>query len=287
MSAALLLLFYCLAIAAASVAGGLLPGLVRMTHTRTQLIMSFVSGLVLGVACYHMLPHSIVRIGGPHAADVAAWWLMLGLVLMFLLLRLFHFHQHDFSAAGDHVALHEGRRASAPLNSLSWGGVALGLALHTLIDGIALGAVIYGEAQDHGAAGLLGLGVFLAILLHKPLDALSITTMMAAGGRSRRARLRVNLAFAAMCPLGALLFYFGVDLFGALRYHIVGAALAFSAGTFICIALSDLLPEVQFHSHDRIKLAALFLLGIALAYSLALVEPADAHRVVAAAATAG
>ena len=30
--------------------------------------------------------------------------------------------------------------------------------------------------------GLLGLGVFLAIALHKPLDALPITSMMQAGG---------------------------------------------------------------------------------------------------------
>ena len=55
------------------------------------------------------------------------------------------------------------------------------------------------------------------------------------------------------------------------------AALAFSAGAFICIALSDLLPEVHFHSHDRGKLTLAFLLGIALAYGMGVVEPAGIH----------
>jgi len=57
----------------------------------------------------------------------------------------------------------------------------------------------------------------------------------------------------------------------------VAAALAFSAGAFICIALSDLLPEVQFHSHDRVALTLAFLLGIGLAYGMGSVEPAGIH----------
>ena len=40
-----LLALYCLAIAGFSLVGGLLPNWVQMTHTRTQLVMSFVSGL--------------------------------------------------------------------------------------------------------------------------------------------------------------------------------------------------------------------------------------------------
>jgi zinc and cadmium transporter len=124
----------------------------------------------------------------------------------------------------------------------------------------------------------MGFGVFLAILLHKPLDAMSITTVMEAGGWGRGARTITNLAFALMCPLGALLFFFGVDVVGPARDQVVAAALAFSAGAFICIALSDLLPEVQFHSHDRGRLTVAFLLGILIAYGIGVVEPASLHH---------
>ncbi len=284
LSTTLLLLIYCAAIALFSLAGGLLPNWVRMTHTRMQLVMSFVSGLMLGVAFYNLLPHSVAVAGGVEAVDTAVWWLMCGLIVMFLLLRLLHFHQHDFSGAEHghshahahtHAHGHEHAAVSAA-HRLSWLGIALGLALHTLIDGVALGAVMLG-GLDSPAGGVAGLGVFLAIFLHKPLDAMSITTTMAAGGWSRSARAAANGLFALMVPLGALLFFFGVDVVAEARHHILAAALAFSAGVFICIALSDLLPEVQFHSHDRGKLTVAFLLGISLAYAMGSVEPGSLH----------
>jgi zinc and cadmium transporter len=116
-----------------------------------------------------------------------------------------------------------------------------------------------------------GAGTFLAVLLHKPLDALAITSVMAAGGRSPRLRMLVNLAFALMCPAGALIFYLGV---GGEPGPVVGCALGFSAGVFLCISLSDLLPEVQFHRHDRLKLSAALLAGIAVAWAIGLLEHA-------------
>jgi len=273
-----LLVSYCAAIALFSLMGGLLPNWIRMTHTRTQIVMSFVSGLMLGVAFYHLLPHSITWVGGPAAADVSVWWLMIGLIVMLLLLRMFHFHQHDFSDEEHNSECDHHHHSDQPsAHHLSWVGIALGLGLHTIIDGVALGAVIQGESYNGQVSGLLGLGVFLAILLHKPLDALSITAVMSAGGWSASSRTLASLVFALMCPLGALLFFFGVDYLSEGREYVVGAALAFSAGAFICIALSDLLPEVQFHSHDRMKLTVAFLLGIVLAYAIGGVEPDDAH----------
>jgi len=275
-SPTLLLIFYCLAIAGFSLMGGLLPTWIRMTHTRTQLVMSLVSGLMLGVAFYHLLPHSVALAGGASGVDTTVWWLMIGLIVMLLLLRVFHFHQHDFSKEEgiQHDHHHQHDEHESPVHGLSWVGLALGLAVHTLIDGVALGAVMHAGSP---AGGLIGIGVFLAILLHKPLDAMSIVTVMEAGGWSRQARAAANLVFALMCPLGALLFFFGVDVVADSRNHLVAAALAFSAGAFICIALSDLLPEVHFHSHDRAKLTLAFLLGIVVAYGIGSVEPAGFH----------
>jgi zinc and cadmium transporter len=276
----LVLAGYSLAIIAASLLGGWLPSLVRMTHTRTQVAMSFVAGLMLGVAIYHLLPHAVAQIGGPGAIDTVAWWVMAGLVLMLILLRGFHFHQHDFSSEEDdhhhHQAAHEHHHDHAP-PSLNWLGVAVGLGLHTLVDGLALGASIQAEWLADSSTTFVGVGVLLAILLHKPLDALSITTLMKAGGWSSRSRTIANISFSLMCPLGALLFFWGVGLVGGWRELVIGCALAFSAGVFLCISLSDLLPEVHFHSHDKGKLTLSFLLGIALALALGYVEPDLTH----------
>ncbi|MFT4613197.1 MAG: zinc and cadmium transporter [Bacteroidia bacterium] len=274
---AALLTLYCVAIASFSLLGGLLPQWVRMTHTRTQLIMSLVSGLMLGVAFYHLLPHSVILFGDAAAIDTAVGWLMMGLISMFLLLRLFHFHQHDFSAEEDKLHDHAHPEHEHGAHQLSWVGITLGLGVHTLIDGVALGAVMLGS---HATTGLVGVGVFLAILLHKPLDAMSIVTIMQASGWSKASRLAANLVFALLCPLGALLFFFGVDMASASGGPIVAASLAFAAGAFICIALSDLLPEVHFHSHDRLKLTLAFLLGISLAWCMGIFEPGGLHGAV-------
>ena len=124
---------------------------------------------------------------------------------------------------------------------------------------------------------LLGVGTFLAIALHKPLDALTITVLMKKGGWSRAATQLVNGSFALMCPLGALLFWLGIQETSGDKDLVIGAALAFSAGVFLCISLGDLLPELQFHSHDRLKLSAALLLGVALAYGIGFLEPEHAH----------
>jgi len=58
----------------------------------------------------------------------------------------------------------------------------------------------------------------------------------------------------------------------------VGCSLAFSGGAFICISLSDLLPEMEFHSHNRWSLSTALLLGIGLAWAIRYLEPAHLHH---------
>lgn len=314
----LLLLMYCLLIGLSSLCGGWLPMLVRLTHKRMQILVSLVGGLMLGVGIFHQLPHAVAAMPtngghGHHALDWCMGWLMFGLLLTFFMLRMFHFHSHDaveidgghdhdhgHDCAHDHDHGHhhddhghqhdhdhDHGHDEAPLATFksSWIGIFLGLSLHTLLDGVALAAHVQADALHSGNNGfaLLGLGTFLGVVLHKPLDSLSITSMMATSGWSRQSMLMVNMGYALMCPLGAALFYFGIQSFGGGRDVGVAAALAMSAGVFICISLSDLLPEVQFHSHDRLWLSFSLLLGIALAWGIGFLEPAHTHPAVPAA----
>ena len=269
-------LFYALAITLASLLGGWLPSRIRLSHTRNQLLMSFVAGMMLGIAFYHLIPHSVAALPANQGIDTTMWWLVLGLLFIFVLLRTLHFHQHDAVEVGGHSAdCQHPHQAS----SLSWLGVALGLGLHSLLDGVALGAAIRADqlSGEH-LATLAGLGVFIAVLLHKPLDAMSISSLMIAAGLNAKSRWLVMLGFALLCPLGAIAFLSGVELFQGDKSWLVGVALAFSAGLFICISLSDLLPEVQFHAHDRLKLTAALLAGVAAAYAVGFLESGHAHK---------
>ena len=316
-----LLVTYCAAIVAASIGGGWLPSIVNLTHTRMQTIISFVGGLMLGIAVFHLFPHSI---HGSQSADDSAWWMMAGIITMFLLIRSFHFHHHGpleiSTAEEDPCASHRGHdhdhdhshdhghhthdhdhddapkspftilnapqvsshQPSPPphchhAHQLSWLGITLGLSLHTLIDGMALAASVQVESTFRTVTLVSGLGTFLAIMLHKPLDAVSITSLMAGAGWSTRSRFLVSIIFSTMCPIGALLFRFGISLFGSYQDVFVSSSLAFSAGVFLCISLSDLLPEMEFHAHNRVRLTAALLAGILLAYGITFLEPGHLH----------
>ena len=272
---------YCLLIVAASLAGGWLPTVVRLTHTRMQITISFVGGLMLGIAVFHLIPHSHHQL---QDVDKVMIWLMAGIIAMFLLIRLFHFHNHGIAEdeegrscehdehGHDHTHSHSHLHAHQQPHEISWMGIFVGLSVHTLLDGIALGSAVSSESADV-AGWLPGLGVFLAILLHKPLDAVSITSLMVAGGWPRRQRQIVNAGFALMCPLGAAIFLLGVERFPGVQSELAGSAMAFSAGVFLCIALSDLLPEMEFHSHHRVPLSIALSLGIFLAWVIRFLEP--------------
>ena len=264
-----LLAGYSVAVFAASVVGGRLSEYGSMTHMRTQVVMSFVAGFLAGVALFHLLPHSLERITGPGAVETAVLWVVFGMVAMIVLLRAFPFHQHDFSAE---AGVHGGDRTRAG----GLVGVALGLGLHGATEGIALGASVRIGFMEEGM--LPGLGVCLAILLHKPLDAFSITGMMKHNGNGRRARLAANVGYALICPMAAALSYFGAGMLGSVAEGPgLGYALAFAVGAFLCIALSDLLPEVHFHRHDRGKLLLALFVGVSLAYALYFVETIAVH----------
>ena len=87
----------------------------------------------------------------------------------------------------------------------------------------------------------------------------------------------VNVSFSLMCPLGAFLFFTGLTQFSAWQHDFLGCALAFSAGVFICIALSDLLPEMEFRSHNKVQLTVALVLGITLALAVTYLEPGHLH----------
>ena len=296
-----LLAIYCVLVLLASLAGGWLPLIVRLTHTRLQIAISLVAGLMLGIALLHFLPDAAEHLG---SLDRTVAWMLGGFLAMFFLQRFFHFHHHDLPEGDpedccsdehaaelqehspedghghDHEHGHEHDHehehahhahtlAEKSAQQLSWVGTALGLTLHSLLDGLAMAAAFEATARGQGLAGF---GTALAVILHKPFDAMAVSTLMTAGGSSRFSRQLLNALFSLATPLGVALFYLGANHLAGSNVVFLGCALAFCAGTFLCIASSDLLPELQFHSHDRLKLSVALLVGIGIAVLIRVIE---------------
>ncbi len=277
-----LLILYCTVILLSSMLGGYLPRLFKLTHTRMQVLMSFVGGLMLGVALFHLLLHAVLDVPKSELSSVMTS-LGLGILTMFLLLRVFHFHQHDISddsVASEHAQghakchshAHELEEKPALKSRFAWVGIAFGLGLHSIMDGVAITVSTLRPPVEGQQISFWGLATFLAVLLHKPLDAISITSVMSASGWKPSTCTAVNFSFALMCPIGALLAWWGIVATHS-HIYLVSHLLAFSAGVFFCISLSDLLPEMQFHAHNQWGLTFSLIAGLALAWGLMWLDP--------------
>lgn len=285
-----LLVVYCLLILSASFLGGWLPTRFRWTPQRLQLALSFVGGLMLGVAVLHLVPHSVFYTG---SIDVSAPWILGGLLGMFFLHRFTSFHHHDLPeleegsqaacthdhdhAGHDHAAHghggHSHGHVPAPGDFWGWAGVAFGLGLHTLIDGISLAASVEAD-WSHSVAMTAGMATFLVVFLHKPFDAMAISTLLVASthGKSAFWRHGVNLGFAMLVPLGVFLFHVGVNNQALDRNWLIGVGLGLAAGNFLFLAAGDLLPDLQFSTENRWPLAGMMLAGVGLSVAIGWLE---------------
>jgi zinc and cadmium transporter len=288
------LVVYCALVLVASLAGGYVPFLGKVSHSRLQLYLSLSAGVMLGASFFHVMPEAIELSRTPSGNNFG-WWMSLGVIGLFAIERFIAPHSHEIDG-GAHAHGHEGHshhhahdehRAAAPAVA-GWMAV-LGLTLHTFMNGVGLaGSVLADLDHGHGHShhghqhimllGVPGLAMFLAIVLHKPADALAISVVLSRKGVSARKLAWVQIGFALMVPVGAAAFAFTEgQIEDDLHDKLTGAALAVSAGTFLFIALSDLQPEVQFHRHDRFWLFLALVAGLVLMGGIGYLEVIGGH----------
>jgi zinc and cadmium transporter len=248
-----MLYLFSILIVLASLLGGVVPMFIKPTHRRMQLAMSFIGGVMAGVATLDLLPEALELGETKHVM----LWLLAGFLAIFLIERFLPSHCHDIAEKGHHSCEHE--------HKLTWVGTFAGLSLHSVLAGIALGAAWVAGGVE------VAFGVFIAIVLHKPFDGLTLIAMMRIASVSKVRVLFANFIFAFGVPVGVVFFYFS----GGASDPAVSAALAFSAGMFLCISLTDLLPELQFHRHDRFGLTLALLLGLAIAWGISSLHSHD------------
>ncbi|KAF2100471.1 Zinc/iron permease [Rhizodiscina lignyota] len=131
----------------------------------------------------------------------------------------------------------------------------LGLVIHAIADGIALGAsTASASSNPNGASQNLGIVVFLALMLHKAPAAFGLTAVLLKQGLSTRAARAHLIIFALAAPVGAFATWVSVNLLGAT--HLLGkgvdeqgvdrgawwtgVVLIFSGGTFLYVAMHSM-----------------------------------------------
>jgi uncharacterized membrane protein YraQ (UPF0718 family)/zinc transporter ZupT len=248
------------------IAGRLPPLFRHWTHLGLHRLVSIAAGIFLGSIFLHLLPELA---GGSHvggepiaaeqqgAASILPWCAVLaGFLLLFATERVWL--QGRF----------ESRREDAHTVLLS--ATFVGLALHSITFGLALGGIVERLSRDWP--------LFLSLLIHKAAETFSLGVVMSLARIPLARALLLSLAFAAIEPAGIL---FGASLHtreNGLEPIFTG----FACGTFLYVAVCDLLPEV-FHDtvHGWGKLGWLLLGILITAISLPGTEglPALLHAV--------
>jgi ZIP family zinc transporter/zinc and cadmium transporter len=196
--------------------------------------VAFGAGFMLAVALVELLPEAFLRSGPAAPALVLAGYLAV------------HFTQHTLTPH-----FHFGEETHA-VNRVA--GTSALVGLHTFFDGVAIASAFLVRPA-------LGLMVFIAILLHKLPEGVTVSSLMIAGGRSG------GQAVGAAAMLGAATLA-GVALTDQISF-LVHHGLALSAGVTIYVAASNLVPEFQ--GKRGWKLPAAFFAGAAVFYFTKLV----------------
>ena len=218
----------------AALANGLGGAVVVRKDWERRYLRYFVAlgaGFMIGTAFLEMLPESI-ELAGPKAPLL----LLTGYFLV-------HFFEHTVTG---HFHFGEETHAEEFSGNRSY-SVLFGLLIHTFFDGIAI-------ASGFLISGWLGWIIFLAVILHKVPEGFTASSVMLAGGSSRK------VAWLASAVLGL------ATVIGVLTITVftrsIAAALPLSAGVTLYVAASDLIPEVN--KEPGIRIALVVFLGVGL-----------------------
>lgn len=284
--------------------GGAVPLLFRGGARLQHLLASVAAGVFLGAVFLHLLPEvagmatehqpgidaaglelalpaeaegESLRLAGEDAheehGEETIWLALLaGVVSLFLVEQLFlrgsgatvdaHHHgdedghaQHDPPGPVVDDACHEDHIEGDERHRMVGMATFVGLSLHAFTDGLGLSTGY--EMEDLRGA------LATAILSHKAIGGFSLCAALMLARFPLKRVLGLMLVFAAITPLGA---FARVLAFPSMGADALNLLTAFAAGTFLYVALCDLLPEVFHERRDAILKVLLVTGGIGVSH---------------------
>lgn len=215
----------------------LIGGLLLLSNKRAaeglaKYATPFAAGALLAAAFLELLPEALELT----AENAAPRWVLGGIVLFFLLeLFLYWFHHHHEHAD----------KQARPAVSL----IIAGDTIHNFIDGLAIGAAFLISVPA-------GIVTTLAVAAHEIPQEIGDFGLLLKMGLKRRKVLIVNILSALATLVGALAIFW----LGSENSLPQGELLAVTAGMFIYIAASDLIPTIHQKAQNRRNLLAAGLL---------------------------
>ncbi|MEW5766725.1 MAG: ZIP family metal transporter [bacterium] len=198
------------------------------------LLVGFAAGGLIGGAFLHLLPEAIEQCG----CETVFFYALMGFTAFFLMERYFYWRHCHKGVCDIHTFTY--------LN-------LVGDGLHNFIDGLIIAASFMTDFK-------LGIVTTLAVIFHEIPQEIGDFGILVYGGFSKTKALFFNFICALTAVLGAVIGY----ILSAITGDISLILISFTAGGFIYIAASDLVPELHRQKDTkRANIAFLaFILGI-------------------------
>jgi len=201
-------------------------------------LVSFAVGALFGDAFIHLLPESF-EAAGP---GITVPLLAISGILLFFVLEKFMLWRHCHVPTSAHHP--------HPVVAMN----LIGDGIHNLLDGMIIGA-------GYQVSPALGLSTTLAIILHEIPQEIGDYGVLVHGGLSPQKALRFNFLSALISLVGAFLSL-------AVGFHSESFSffvLPMTAGGFIYMAGTDLIPELRHETDLGQSFAQLFFISLGVA----------------------
>ena len=228
-----------------------LTGILTLSMSRKKLdeimtyMVSFATGTLFGGALIHLLPEAYENTSNPMAVSLLT---IGGLATFFIMEKFFRWRHCHHPTTQDHV------HPVVPMN-------IFGDAMHNFIDGVLI-------AISFSASIPLGIATTVAIIFHEIPQEISDYFILVNGGLSVKKALMVNFMTTSLAMVGAMLaLQMSKSIMG-----LTEALIPFTAGGFLYISGSDLIPELHHNTEIKKSLLQLTMLiaGVAVMTILAL-----------------
>lgn len=182
------------------------------------ILVSLAVGALLGDVFIHIIPETYKEMSDP---TQISFLIIGGILIFFVLEKILHWHHHTMEHAEEHAH---------PVGKM----VLFGDGVHNFIDGLIVAASYMVSVE-------VGVATTIAVILHEiPQEIGNFGVLIHSGYKTGKA-LWYNFLSALTAVAGAIV----ALVFGSVTEEFALWLLPVTAGGFIYIALSDLIPELH------------------------------------------
>lgn len=215
-------------------------------------LISFSTGAILGDVFLHMMPEMVHE----ESFEPNGWYLILGgIIASFILEKFIHWHHCHYIQCEDHYH---------PVGTMN----LVGDTVHNVTDGILIAASFLVDVR-------IGVATTIAVILHEVPQEISDYALLIYSGYSKGKALFFNFLTTLSALIGAgLMLWFHEAVPG-----LTAIILPLTAGNFLYLAGSDLIPELHKETTTSRSAVQLFwmIVGIAFMSALLLLETDAVH----------